>query len=178
MQQRYANGAQEREAALCCPVEYDPQYLRVIPQEVIERDYGCGDPSQYLRPGETVLDLGVHSSVAGESTCFTKGCSLHPRMARRATCHRPSLASFTDTMLNVPRGPRCNSIVVLGLAGGGVQPGLHAVANPKTHRYHRALRVDIDHHRIAFEQVVALRPARAVIGRVAADRRLTRPSSK
>jgi arsenite methyltransferase len=25
---------------------------------VIERDYGCGDPSKYLRAGETVLDLG------------------------------------------------------------------------------------------------------------------------
>ena len=56
--ERYASGAQAREAALCCPVEYDPQYLKVIPQEVIERDYGCGDPSQYLRAGETVLDLG------------------------------------------------------------------------------------------------------------------------
>jgi len=30
----------------------------VIPQEVIERDYGCGDPSRYLNGGETVLDLG------------------------------------------------------------------------------------------------------------------------
>ena len=58
VKERYASGAQNREAALCCPVEYDPQYLRAIPAEVIERDYGCGDPSQYLRPGETVLDLG------------------------------------------------------------------------------------------------------------------------
>ena len=58
VKERYASGAQTREAALCCPVEYDPQYLKVIPAEVIERDYGCGDPSQYLRAGETVLDLG------------------------------------------------------------------------------------------------------------------------
>lgn len=55
---RYADGAQAREEALCCPVEYDAQYLKVIPDEVIERDYGCGDPSQYVKPGETVLDLG------------------------------------------------------------------------------------------------------------------------
>src|SRR5690606_24652883 len=27
-------------------------------QEVIDKDYGCGDPSQYVKPGETVLDLG------------------------------------------------------------------------------------------------------------------------
>ena len=58
VKERYASGAQNREAALCCPVEYDPQYLKAIPAEVIERDYGCGDPSQYLRTGETVLDLG------------------------------------------------------------------------------------------------------------------------
>jgi SAM-dependent methyltransferase len=39
-------------------VSYDPQYLKVIPTEVIEKDYGCGDPSKHLHPGETVLDLG------------------------------------------------------------------------------------------------------------------------
>ena len=55
---RYAAGAQAQEAKLCCPVDYNPEYLKVIPQEVIERDYGCGDPSKYLRAGETVLDLG------------------------------------------------------------------------------------------------------------------------
>ncbi len=58
VRERYAAGAQAQEAKLCCPVDYNPEYLKVIPQEVIERDYGCGDPSQYLREGETVLDLG------------------------------------------------------------------------------------------------------------------------
>ena len=55
---RYADGANAREEALCCPVDYDPKYLEVIPTEVIERDYGCGDPSKYVQQGETVLDLG------------------------------------------------------------------------------------------------------------------------
>src|SRR5688572_10985302 len=58
VKERYAAGAHAAEAALCCPVDYDPTYLQVIPQEVIDRDYGCGDPSRYVRPGETVLDLG------------------------------------------------------------------------------------------------------------------------
>jgi len=58
VKQRYAAGAQAQETALCCPVIYDPQYLKIIPKEVIERDYGCGDPSQHVRRGETVLDLG------------------------------------------------------------------------------------------------------------------------
>jgi arsenite methyltransferase len=66
VRERYSNAAQGRVEALCCPVEYDRQYLKVIPQEVIDRDYGCGDPSKHLRPGETVLDLG---SGAGK-ICF------------------------------------------------------------------------------------------------------------
>ena len=66
VEQRYAAAAEEREAALCCPVDYDAQYLRVIPQEVIDRDYGCGDPSKYLNLGETVLDLGS----GGGKICF------------------------------------------------------------------------------------------------------------
>ena len=58
VKQRYSDGAQAREADLCCPIDYDPRYLAAIPAEVLERDYGCGDPSRHLRPGETVLDLG------------------------------------------------------------------------------------------------------------------------
>lgn len=58
VKERYAPAAGAQEAALCCPVIYDPKYLEVIPDEVIERDYGCGDPSKYVKPGETVLDLG------------------------------------------------------------------------------------------------------------------------
>ena len=58
VKERYGAGAQAVEAALCCPVDYDPKYLEVIPAEVIEKDYGCGVPSKYVRPGETVLDLG------------------------------------------------------------------------------------------------------------------------
>lgn len=55
---RYSDGAREVQPQLCCPVQYDPRFLEVIPKEVLERDYGCGDPSRYVRKGETVLDLG------------------------------------------------------------------------------------------------------------------------
>lgn len=58
VRERYAAGARERADKLCCPVDYEAAYLNVIPREVIERDYGCGDPSRYLHEGEVVLDLG------------------------------------------------------------------------------------------------------------------------
>ncbi|MGQ0576304.1 MAG: methyltransferase domain-containing protein [Pseudonocardia sp.] len=66
---RYSAGAQAVEAALCCPVDYDPRYLEVIPAEVLDRDYGCGDPSAHLAGGETVLDLGS----GGGKICFIAG---------------------------------------------------------------------------------------------------------
>jgi ubiquinone/menaquinone biosynthesis C-methylase UbiE len=66
VRERYSAGAQAREEALCCPIDYDPHYLQVIPQEVLDRDYGCGDPSKYVRPGDTVLDLGS----GGGKICF------------------------------------------------------------------------------------------------------------
>jgi arsenite methyltransferase len=58
VRERYSQGAVQRQDALCCPVDYDPRYLDAIPQEVLERDYGCGDPTRDIRPGEQVLDLG------------------------------------------------------------------------------------------------------------------------
>src|SRR5438552_3318348 len=53
----YAAGGQTPQTALGGAVNYEPKYLRAIPPEVIERDYGCGDPSEHVRRGETVLDL-------------------------------------------------------------------------------------------------------------------------
>jgi arsenite methyltransferase len=61
---RYADAAHEVESCLCLPVSYDKSLLAVIPQEIIEKDYGCGDPSRHIRQGETVLDLGSGSGKA------------------------------------------------------------------------------------------------------------------
>lgn len=62
--QRYGDAAQEVEACLCLPVTYDQDLLKVIPKEILEKDYGCGDPSRYINEGETVLDLGSGSGKA------------------------------------------------------------------------------------------------------------------
>lgn len=65
--QRYEAGAKQPEAALCCPTtNYKADYLAQLPQEIIEKDYGCGDPTRYVSPGETVVDLG---SGAGKN-CY------------------------------------------------------------------------------------------------------------
>ncbi|MHC4400215.1 MAG: methyltransferase domain-containing protein [Planctomycetota bacterium] len=63
---RYSGAAERREKALCCPVQYRREYLDAVPQEILDRDYGCGDPTPYVRQGETVLDLGS----GGGKVCY------------------------------------------------------------------------------------------------------------
>ena len=55
---RYAEGAQQQVPELCCPVDYDASLLEVLPAEIVDRDYGCGDPSRFVREGDVVVDLG------------------------------------------------------------------------------------------------------------------------
>jgi ubiquinone/menaquinone biosynthesis C-methylase UbiE len=92
VKERYAAGADAQEKALCCPVEYDAKYLEIIPNEVIEKDYGCGDPSQYLKAGETVLDLG---SGTGK-ICFIASQVVGPE-------GKVIGVDMTDDMLEVAR---------------------------------------------------------------------------
>jgi arsenite methyltransferase len=63
---RYAAAARELEPGLCCPVTYDGRYLELIPDEILVRDYGCGDPTPFVEPGNTVLDLGC----GGGKICY------------------------------------------------------------------------------------------------------------
>lgn len=99
VQNAYAAGASERVDSLCCPVDYDPRLLEAIPPEVIERDYGCGDPSRYLKEGETVLDLGsgtgkicfIASQVVGPSGRVI-GIDMTPEMLEVARRNAPIVA--------------------------------------------------------------------------------------
>src|SRR5438445_12061344 len=92
VRQRYAAGANARADQLCCPVDYESEYLKAIPREVIERDYGCGDPSRYLREGEVVLDLG---SGTGK-ICFIAAQIVGPN-------GKVIGVDMTDEMLKVAR---------------------------------------------------------------------------
>ena len=100
VQKRYSQAARAKQPALCCPVSYDPRYLKVIPEEILERDYGCGDPSRFLRSGDTVLDLGsgagkicyIAAQVVGAQGKVI-GVDFNPEMLALARKHQPTVAA-------------------------------------------------------------------------------------
>ena len=99
VRERYSAAARAKETALCCPVDYDPQYLKLIPQEVLERDYGCGDPSRFVREGDVVLDLGsgagkicfIAAQIAGPKGAVI-GVDLNEEMLSLARVSAPQVA--------------------------------------------------------------------------------------
>jgi arsenite methyltransferase len=72
--ERYSAGAESIQADLCCPVDYDQELLAILPKEIIDKDYGCGDPSRYVKKGDVVLDLGSGSG----KICYIllHGCAI------------------------------------------------------------------------------------------------------
>ena len=97
VKEAYAAGAHARVAELCCPVEYDQTYLESIPDEVVERDYGCGDPSRYVREAEVVVDIGsgkicfIASQVVGPQG-HVIGVDMTPEMLDVARRNAPVVA--------------------------------------------------------------------------------------
>lgn len=86
---RYAAAAGAREESLCCPVEYRSDLLQIIPPEVIERDYGCGDPTRFVQPGDVVVDLGS----GGGKLCFMMAQVVGPAgKVIGVDCNREMLA--------------------------------------------------------------------------------------
>lgn len=90
--ERYQAGAKEHQPSLCCPTDYDHKFLTIIPEEIIAKDYGCGDPTRYVNEGEIVLDLG---SGAG------KNCYI---IAQKVGKNGQVIGvDFNDEMLNLAR---------------------------------------------------------------------------
>ena len=60
----YSKAAQEEDQNLCFGVDYRKEFsreeIRHMPEEVLDRNYGCGVPPglKKLGPGQHVLDLG------------------------------------------------------------------------------------------------------------------------
>jgi 7,8-dihydro-6-hydroxymethylpterin dimethyltransferase len=61
----YGEAAEVPQAELCCPTRYDTSATDHIPQEVLDRFYGCGSPMALaaIQPGETVVDLGSGAGI-------------------------------------------------------------------------------------------------------------------
>jgi arsenite methyltransferase len=97
--ERYSEGAEAVQPALCCPVDYDASLLVMLPKEVIEKDYGCGDPSRYVQDGDVVLDLGSGSGkicymaaqLVGESGRVI-GVDMNDEMLALARKYQPEMA--------------------------------------------------------------------------------------
>ena len=98
--ERYGAAALEQEVCLCAAVPFDPALLAAIPKEVVSRDYGCGDPTRWVRPGDRVLDLGSGSGknaficrqlVGAEGSVL--GLDRNPNMLELANSACGSVAS-------------------------------------------------------------------------------------
>lgn len=72
----------------------------MLPREIIERDYGCGNPSQYCGAGETVLDLGsgagkicyiIAQKVGAQGHVI--GVDVNDEMLGLAEAHRAEIAA-------------------------------------------------------------------------------------
>ncbi len=102
---RYASAATKVEAALCCASQdYDPSLLGNVPEAIREIDYGCGDPSVWIQPGETVLDLGSGSG---------KVCYIASQVVGRDG--RVIGVDFNQPMLDVAREHQSDFALKTGL---------------------------------------------------------------
>jgi ubiquinone/menaquinone biosynthesis C-methylase UbiE len=94
VQNFYGKAALKPQAELCCPVKYDDSDIGHIPQEVIDRFYGCGSPivMAQVQEGETTLDLGSGAGI----DCFIAAKKVGPK-------GKVIGVDMTDPMLEVAR---------------------------------------------------------------------------
>lgn len=61
----YGDAAEKPQAELCCPAKYDDTAVAHIPQDVLDRFYGCGSPmtAAGIKEGEVVVDLGSGAGI-------------------------------------------------------------------------------------------------------------------
>lgn len=78
---------------VCCVERYDVDLIRNVPKAVVEADLGCGNPTRYLRAGDTVLDIGCGAGM----NCYVAAQIAGPT-------GRVIGVDFNDAMLAIARG--------------------------------------------------------------------------
>jgi MoaA/NifB/PqqE/SkfB family radical SAM enzyme/ubiquinone/menaquinone biosynthesis C-methylase UbiE len=101
----YGQAAEQPQAELCCPTRYDPEEVGHIPQEVLDRFYGCGSPVTAARPqaGEVYVDLGSGAGI---------DCFIAARHVGSSGCVIG--IDMTDAMLEVARASQVKVAEALG----------------------------------------------------------------
>ncbi len=97
----YSRAAKNTDPSLCCAIDYrdefPPEEISHIPQQVLDRNYGCGIPPGLLQlvEGASVLDLGpglgrdcfvAAKKVGPQGQVF--GLDMNPDMLRQAERYR------------------------------------------------------------------------------------------
>ncbi len=72
----YGKAAEEPQEELCCPTKNTQEDTSHIPQEVLDRFYGCGSPTIIAKvlAGETMVDLGAGAGI----DCFIAAKKVGP----------------------------------------------------------------------------------------------------
>lgn len=72
----YGRAAEEPQDELCCPTKNSQEDTSHIPQEVLDRFYGCGSPTTIAKvsEGETMVDLGAGAGI----DCFIAAKKVGP----------------------------------------------------------------------------------------------------
>lgn len=118
----------------CCSDAYGANYLKSIPKRIIEANFGCGNPTKYVREGDVVLDLGsgaglncyVAAQIAGHKGVVL-GIDINPSMLQIARAEASTFTNETGTAkMRFYRASASNLRVDLEL----VEERLHA--NPCT----------------------------------------------
>ena len=90
--ERYSEGADSLQPDLCCPVNYDRELLEILLNEIIEKDYGCGDPSRYVKNGDVELDLGSGSG---------KICYMAAQLVCKSSYNLLTSETYSDDFLGI-----------------------------------------------------------------------------
>ena len=106
----YGKAAEQPQADLCCPTSYPLDDTSHIPQDVIDRFYGCGSPMNIaeIKEGEVVTDLGSGAGI----DCFIAS----KKVGRKGKVFG---IDMTDNMLKVAN--ECKSVVSKNLGFSNVE---------------------------------------------------------